>query len=64
MKIKKKHAKALLEPRNIGQLMVITNLPFSTLKRWITTSYKTLRLNEYATALESVLGVPKDEIFE
>lgn len=64
MKLKKKVKEMLLQPFYFGLLISKFGKPHTTIKRWIDTDYKDLRLPESVEILQEVSGLSKSELFE
>lgn len=65
MKLREEIREMLLRnPKYLGGLIAGLNKPDTTVKRWIKTDYKDLRLPENVKVIEKVTGLPKEKIFE
>lgn len=64
MKLKRSVKKMLLKPTYFGLLINKFNKPHTTVKRWIDTDYKDLRLVENINILSEITGLSESELFD
>jgi len=64
MKIRDDIKEILLKPKYFGLLISRIGKPHTTIKRWIDTDYKDLRLPENTAILMEITGLTQSQIFE
>ncbi|WP_313214146.1 hypothetical protein [Soonwooa sp.] len=64
MKLREEIREMLMQPKFFGLLISKFDKPHTTVKRWLDTDYKDLRLPENVVILEEVSGLKREEIFQ
>ncbi|HCD9234561.1 hypothetical protein HZQ28_00915 [Elizabethkingia anophelis] len=63
MNLKENIKEMLLQPKYFGLLISKLNRPHTTVKRWIETGYKDLRLPENQKIISEITGIPESDLF-